>query len=55
MEFKTEILENNNVMIDDHFIGKINGLKLLLDLKKGALETDIRSKLLDRENKTFRR
>ena len=43
MEFKTEILENNNVMIDDHFIGKINGLKLLLDLKKGALETDIKS------------
>ena len=43
MEFKTEILENNNVMIDDHFIGKINGLKLELDLKKGALETDIKS------------
>ncbi|MDA9686260.1 helicase-related protein, partial [bacterium] len=43
MEFKTEILENNNVMIDDQFIGKINGLKLALDLKKGALETDIKS------------
>jgi ATP-dependent RNA helicase SUPV3L1/SUV3 len=43
MEFKTEILDNNNVMIDDHFIGKINGLKLELDLKKGALETDIKS------------
>ena len=43
MEFKTEILENNNVMIDDQFIGKINGLKLELDLKKGALETDIKS------------
>jgi ATP-dependent RNA helicase SUPV3L1/SUV3 len=43
MEFKTEILENNNVMIDDQFIGKINGLKLKLDLKKGALETDIKS------------
>ena len=23
MEFKTEILENNNVMIDNQFIGKI--------------------------------
>ena len=23
MEFKTEILENNNVMIDDQFIGKL--------------------------------
>ena len=43
MEFKTEILENNNVMIDGQFIGKINGLKLELDLKKGALETDIKS------------
>ncbi len=43
MDFKTEILENNNVMIDDQFIGKINGLKLELDLKKGALETDIKS------------
>ena len=43
MEFKTEILENNDVMIDDQFIGKINGLKLALDLKKGALETDIKS------------
>ena len=43
MEFKTEILENNDVMIDDQFIGKINGLKLELDLKKGALETDIKS------------
>ena len=43
MEFKTEILKNNDVMIDDQFIGKINGLKLELDLKKGALETDIKS------------
>jgi ATP-dependent RNA helicase SUPV3L1/SUV3 len=43
MEFKTEILENNDVMIDNHFIGKINGLKLELDLKKGALDTDIKS------------
>ena len=43
MEFDTKILENNSVMIDDQFIGKINGLKLELDLKKGALETDIKS------------
>ena len=43
MEFETEILENNEVMIDNQFIGKINGLKLELDLKKGALETDIKS------------
>ena len=43
MEFNTKILENNDVMIDDQFIGKINGLKLELYLKKGALETDIKS------------
>jgi ATP-dependent RNA helicase SUPV3L1/SUV3 len=43
MEFDTKILENNEVMIDDQFIGKINGLKLELDLKKGSLETDIKS------------
>ena len=43
MKFDTKILENNKVMIDDQFIGKINGLKLELDLKKGALETDIKS------------
>ena len=43
MKFDTKILENNNVMIDEQFIGKIKGLKLELDLKKGALETDIKS------------
>ncbi len=43
MEFDTKILEDNKVMIDNQFIGKINGLKLELDLKKGALETDIKS------------
>ena len=43
MEFDTKILDDNKVMIDNQFIGKINGLKLELDLKKGALETDIKS------------
>ena len=43
MEFNTKIYENNEVMIDDQFIGRIDGLKLKLDLKKGALETDIKS------------
>ncbi len=43
MEFKTEILENNNVIIDNQFIGQINGLKLQIDLKQGSLETDIKS------------
>ena len=43
MDFKTEIFENNDVKIDGQFIGKIKGLKLELDLKKGSLETDIKS------------
>ena len=43
MKFKTEILDNNDVKIDDQFIGKIKGLKLELDLKKESLETDIKS------------
>ncbi len=43
MEFDTKVLENNDVMIDNQFIGKINGLKLELDFKKGAPETDIKS------------
>ena len=43
MEFETKILKNNDVIIDDQFIGKINGLKLQLDLKKGSLETDVKS------------
>ena len=43
MDFNTKISENNEVIIDNQFIGKINGLKLELDLKKGALETDIKS------------
>ena len=43
MEFKTQILENNDIKIDGHFIGSLKGLKLELDLKKGALETDIKS------------
>ena len=43
MSFDTKILENNKVMIDNQFIGKINGLKLELHLTKGAFETDIKS------------
>jgi ATP-dependent RNA helicase SUPV3L1/SUV3 len=41
--FKTEILENGNVLINKEFIGQLNGLKLELDLKVGALDTDIKS------------
>ena len=43
MEFKTKILDNNSIIINDQFIGKIEGLKIKLDLKQGALDTDIRS------------
>tara|TARA_B110001452_G_scaffold186958_1_gene157419 strand:- start:737 stop:3217 length:2481 start_codon:yes stop_codon:yes gene_type:complete len=43
MEFKTEILDDDKVMIDNQFIGKIKGLKLELDLKVGALDTDVKS------------
>ena len=43
MEFKTEILDNNDIKIDEQFIGKIKGLRLELDLKKNALDTDIKS------------
>ena len=43
MKFDTKILDNNEVIIDGQFIGKINGLKLELDLKKGALQTDIKA------------
>ena len=41
--FKTEILENRKVLINNQFIGQLNGLKLELDLKAGALDTDIKS------------
>jgi ATP-dependent RNA helicase SUPV3L1/SUV3 len=43
MDFKTEIIEDNKVIIDNQFIGKLKGLKFELDLKTGALETDIKS------------
>jgi ATP-dependent RNA helicase SUPV3L1/SUV3 len=43
MDFKTEIMEDDKVIIDKQFIGKLKGLKFELDLKTGALETDIKS------------
>ncbi len=43
MDFKTEIMEDNKVIINNQFIGKLKGLKFELDLKTGALETDIKS------------
>ena len=43
MEFKTEILKDDKVIIDEQFIGILKGLRFEMDLKAGALETDIRS------------
>ncbi len=39
----TEIKNENEVIIDDQYIGHLNGLKLNLDLKSGSLKTDIKS------------
>ena len=43
MDFKTEIMEDDKVIIDEQFIGDLKGLKFEMDLKAGALETDIKS------------
>ena len=43
MEFKTEIMEDDKVIIDEQFIGSLKGLRFEMDLKVGALETDIKS------------
>ena len=43
MDFKTEIMEDDKVIIDKQFIGHLKGLRFELDLKAGALETDIKS------------
>jgi len=39
----TEINNENKVMIDGQYIGRLNGMKLDLDLKSGSLKTDIKS------------
>ena len=43
VSFDTKILNNEKVMINNQFIGQLKGLKLELDLKIGALDTDIKS------------
>ena len=43
MTFNTKIIEEERVMIDNQYIGELKGLKLELDLKVGALDTDIKS------------
>ena len=39
----TEIKNDNEVIIDEQYIGRLNGLKLDLDLKSESLKTDIKS------------
>ena len=39
----TEIKNENQVIIDGQYIGRLKGLKLDLDLKSGSLKTDIKS------------
>jgi len=39
----TEIKNNNEVIIDGQYMGKLVGMKLNLDLKSGSLKTDIKS------------
>ena len=39
----TEIKNENEVVIDNQYIGRLSGLKLDLDLKSGSLKTDIKS------------
>ena len=41
--FKTNIINEEKVMINEQYIGNLKGLKLDLDLKVDALETDIKS------------
>ena len=43
IEFKTKIIDEEKVMINNEYIGTLKGLKLDLDLKIGALDTDIKS------------
>ena len=39
----TEIKDENDVIIDGQYMGKLKGMKLDLDLKSGSLKTDIKS------------
>ena len=41
--FNTEIIDQKKVMINNEYIGQLNGLRLELDHKIGALDTDIKS------------
>ena len=43
IQLNTKILDDNKIYINDHFIGKINGLKIELNYSKSNLDNDIKS------------
>ena len=43
VNFTTKIIEDEKVLIDNQFVGRLKGLKLELDLKVGTLDTDVKS------------
>ena len=43
MVLETKIKNDKDIIIDGHYIGELKGLKLNLDFKIGALDTDIKS------------
>ncbi len=43
IQLNTKILDENKIYINDHLIGKINGLKIELNYSKSNLDTDIKS------------
>ena len=43
IKLNTQISKNNEIFINDHYIGKINGLKIELNYSQSNLETDIKS------------
>ena len=43
IQLKTKIIEEDKIYINDHFIGRINGLKIELNYSKSNLDSDIKS------------
>jgi len=43
IELNTKIIDTNKIYINEHYIGKINGLKIELDYSSTNLDTDIKS------------
>lgn len=43
IQHEAKISENNEIIMDGQLVGKINGLKIVLDYTSNALQTDIRS------------